>query len=1007
VGGSLVTLTSTSPMPIRYVRCASVDFETLERVLRTDLGWDLTGVGHLSVSRDFTMELQRKGVVRALPLGALVDAFEFSLMKSSNHELSIDKFPEPIILTGQESVKQREDRIREWLDRLSAWSAEIDSRRIRLSILIREIIYRELSKPDSISPGLREVLDSGGAMASAIRQVSEIGLRPENFQFKSAEGKKAGDLWIAVNQQLPDSRVLLDYLFIDHDDPANSRDSEQALQSLKELIRHAFNFEADDPPRLVYHGMYFYTPLQWALFELLARAGVEQVFVVHDDDKGPQFEIWRRFFSEAQELIRVETTTQTNRPHDPRADFLTDALTGNLTTLPEKLELIPFASIGELARHIRTSDRVADSRLARSSVYAAGTGDLNRKIARLCRLRGEHDDRMLFALPVGRFLIALQEAVRVKKSSGVSGIDFESLVHLVEGGYLNRTEGTGDRSLTDVLYQCKTYFGDCRTIEMWRSRLKGLELHYEPTRHGIDDLALVKKSRKRDNSLSDQKYLIAAVKGHLRRAPWLDLSLTEWSALKESLLRIFDEVEMLAQDDKVDVEKYIAKLIQLVVNSDNGVEILGEARWREVCDALNSLPSAPDFVTNIIRIGEILPALLGKRIVYGEQLAKESPRNSLASPLRGLEVCGLIQRDGLHVTNLSDTVFPYKPQAFGWPFRRDEVVLPEGRSGRALRTRIRLVDELERSGGLGDLYLLWLALNGTKADSQIKLSWLTKTPTENLNPSPLLALMLEVPKTRESVRKFAGGIKIEEDRHSARSNAQQPPLLVVSPLQPARELEGYLVDIHSNSNTLPALKAFGSVEICARRTALHWLTRTSSSYHERWQLEILYGNLLGLSTKQIMGVDGLPLGGEPSGLRDRWKSLLDTLWAWMTPAEREKTSSRSSIHQRVEPDPKKKSAKPEWLLTLQGKSVPEDGDRRDPRMSVAYQFALKPKIQDNRGELGVNKRLMANKGELLPKPHYEDLDDPELGQDPEHQMWYLCNRCPAARRCLERSFAPS
>jgi hypothetical protein len=986
--------------PIRFVRCPTVDYRALADVLRTDVGWDFSEVGHLSVSRDYTMELQRKGVVRALPLGALVDALEFSLMRLAELQLSVDKLPPPVFLSGEESDEEQEFLIRKWHGKLSEWSAKINSKRIQLLISIREIIYKQLSACGSANQGLEEVFDSGGAIAAAIRQMTEVGLRPKNFQFKSAEGVMAGSLWTAINEILPDSRVLLDYLFTDHEDPENDRDSEKAIANLQGLISHAFGFGDGNQPRLVYHGMYFYTPLQWALFELLARAGVEQVFIVHDDKKGPQFEIWRRFFSEAQGFQEIENTTTASTAYDPRAQFLSDALSGHVGPLPKKLELTSFASITELARHIRQYDQASQDRLARGRVFAAGTGDFNRKISRLSRVSGEHDDRMLFALPVGRFLMALQEAVRVKKSSGVSGIDFESLVHLVEGGYLNRARETEDRSLADVLNQCKTYFGDCRTIEAWRDRLVSLEKYYEPTTYGIDDLGLVKRDLKRDNSATDKEYLYGAVKGHLRRAPWLDLSRGEWQALNESLQRIVGEVEKLARDDEVDVDDYIEKLIQVVVNSDNGVRLLGEARWREVCKSLESLPSVPDIRTEIIRIGEILPVMLGKSIVYGEQYVEDSPRNSLANALRGLEACGLVRREGLHITNLSDTAFPSKLQVFSWPFRRDEVVIAEGRVGGALRVRIQLVDELERSTGLGDIYLLWLALNGTKADGDVRLSWLSKSPTENLNPSPLLTLMLEVPKTRESVREFAGGFEIKEDRYSQPESGEEPALSVVSPL-PRGVLLKYLEDIVPNvEEAKPALGAFGSVEICARRTALQWLTRTSSSYFKRWQLEILYGNLLGLPAGTIMGLKHLPRSGEPSDLRGRWKELLDGLWVWMTPAEREKTAARSSIHQRAEVDPARGSASPEWLLTLQGKSNKKEDGQRAPRMSLAYRFAKNPKKN------GVSERLLAKGGELLPKPHFDGLDGDGLDREPEHQMWYLCERCPAADRCLERSYRP-
>jgi hypothetical protein len=992
-------------VPIRFVRCPTVDYLALVDVLRTTVDWDFSEVGHLSVSRDYTMELQRKGVVRALPLGALVDALEYSLMRQPNLQLSIDEFPQPVVFSGGESDKEREDSIESsiegWNKGLSEWSAKINSRRILLLISIREIIYKQLTTSGSATQGLAEVFDSGGAIAAAIRQMTEIGLRPQNFQFKSAEGVMAGDLWTAINEMLPDSRVLLDYLFIDHNDAANRSDSDRVLRGLEDLIRRAFNFKDGHKPRLVYHGMFFYTPLQWALFELLARAGVEQVFIVHDDQKGPQFVIWRRFFSEAQGFQEVKNTTTASTAYDPRAQFLSDALSGHVGTPPHKLELAPFASITELARHIRQHDQVSDKRLARGRVFAAGTGDLNRQISRLSRVSGEHDDRMLFALPVGRFLMALQEIVRVKKSTGVSGIDFESLVHLVEGGYLNRAGETEDRSLAEVLIECKIFFSGCRTIDQWRLRLSSLGKYYEPNQHGIGDIGLVKRSLKRDNSVSDKEYLVGAVNGHLRRAPWLDLTRGEWQALNESVNRIFGEVETLSQDDAVDVEDYIEKLIQLVVNSNDGVRLLGEARWREVCEALASLPTVSNVRTEIIRIGEILPVMLGKSIDYGEQCVKDSPRNSLANALRGLEACGFVKREGLHITNLSDTAFPSKIQVFSWPFRRDEVVTAEGRVGDALRVRIRLVDELERSAGLGDIYLLWLALNGTEVDGDITLSWLSKSPTENLNPSPLLTLMLEVPKTRESVREFAGGFEIKEDRYSQSESDQQPALSVVSPLPPERDLLTYLFDtVPTTRDSKPALRAFGSVEICARRTALQWLTRTSSSYHGRWQLEILYGNLLGLSAKAIMGLIRLPRSGEPADLRERWNELLDALWAWMTPAEREKTAARSSIHQRAEVDPARGSASPEWLLTLQGTVWSRNDGPRVPRMSLAYRFAKNPKKN------GVSERLLAKGGELLPKPHLDGLDDDGLDREPEHQMWYLCDRCPAADRCLERSYRP-
>ena len=52
-----------------------------------------------------------------------------------------------------------------------------------------------------------------------------------------------------------------------------------------------------DRRTIVHHGFYFYSPVQWAFFQALARVpDVDQVFIVHDDGDNPAFSTWRYFF---------------------------------------------------------------------------------------------------------------------------------------------------------------------------------------------------------------------------------------------------------------------------------------------------------------------------------------------------------------------------------------------------------------------------------------------------------------------------------------------------------------------------------------------------------------------------------------------------------------------------------------------------------------------------------------------------------------------------------------
>lgn len=972
---------------LRYIVCPSVDEQTLRGVFLNDLAWDFNTVAHISVTQELTFELQIAGVRRALPLGAILDALEFSLMRG--HELSPDLFPGP----PEEELSSVAVPFPNWLDELMAWYDKLNGLEISLNIHVREVIYDFLQNETAGSAEFRDVFDSGGAIAKAIRQLVEIGLRPENIIPKSLEGQVALRAWQEVSARLPDSQVLLDYLFIDHRDPQNADDSRHAIDRLESLIRKAFGFSADEKIRIAYHGLYFYSPLQWALFELLAEMGVEQVFLVHDDNVGPQFEIWRRFFFECAHLKPLPNTTVSERTVDGRAEFLSRVLVGGQPNMPSNLNFFSFQTVTDLARHVRrfNSQRSAEERVQRQ-VFAAAASDVNRRIARFERLSGEHDDRKLLHLPIGRFLLGLQECIRVRADQVESGLDFATMSHLIEGGYLNSESASSDRPLTEVLSLCEVFFSGCRSLDQWSARLSDLEVFYEPQSHGFAGILKLRTGDRfalRNPSQRDSTYLIDAVRNHLRRAPWLDLSKTEWQALSGSIRRIVKAVEQLTRDDMVKTRERIEELVELVRTSTVAPSVYGASEWSMVLEALGRLPAAPDLQVQIARISEILPVILGKQLDHGRTEIRGSKVAaglvySLAAPLRGLEACGFSRKRQIHLTNLSDAVFPYKPKLFGWPFHRDEVALASGDDATAWR--IRIVDELDRSGGLGDLYLLWLALNGSNGD--VTLSWLSEVAGEKLNPSPLLALLLEVEKARPSVRAFAGGAVMKKGPAMSRVGEAETEVSIVAIGMPDLVERNAFFQPITLADGLPASKALASAEICARRTALQWMLRPFASFRSVWQLGILYGNLLGLPQKEV-------ISGKSATWVSDWKRLLDRLWSWMSDAERERAAMRSSVNRRND---EHGTASPEWLLTLEG------AHDRDDRLSDAYRRATQKGGRGVRAK--VEPLLFGSPGEILPKPNTNGLEVDDLFGDTRNQMWYLCDRCPVSDRCLERRYRP-
>jgi len=994
MGRPLLTSAALPPKRPRFIRCASVDRESLESVFEKDLGWTFASVGHLPVSQDMAFELQRAGARRALPLGAIVDGIEFSLMRESEHEMPLDAFPSPP--EPDDKISDIGVPYRKWLDSLMDWYRALNGSRLRLEIKIREDIDRSLRDDQNIAAELRNVLDSGGAIATAIRQLVELGLRPDHIRPQSAEGSLAKKLWVTVESNLTDARVLADYLFIEHGKFENQRDTTKVRANLEKLIRKGLGFEQDEPIRLAYHGLYFYTPLQWAIIDLLAKMGVEQVFIVHDDGVGAQFEVWRRFFFDCEQMQRLDSTVTTWQKVDPRASYFAASLRGVLDSTPEHLKLFGFPSVTDLARHVRHYDVIRDQeQQSQRLIFAAGTSDLNRKISRFGRLAGENDESKLLSLPVGRFLLGLQEAVRLSLDGGESGLDFSTMMHLVEGGFFNVDRSLGDRTVVEVLYACSVFFGGCRTMPNWRARLENLAFYYEPAQAGTGGILKRSKFPVRrlfdgELAVSDARFIADASKNHLRRAPWLDLTLSEWKSLKGSLAEILNEVDHLKQDEMVDVRKHIDELITLISNEKRGLHIFGERRWEAMRLAIERLPDAPSMSTRVTRIGEILPLMLGARLKgaenqFGESRVTEGLVNSLAAPLRSLESCGFVRKPSVHVTNLSDTVFPFRPNLFAWPFRRQDVDTRLSADDQGFAWRLRLIDELDRSGPLGDIYLLWLATNGSSGE--LKLTWLEESGVEKLNPSPILAMMLALPKnTRPVVRQFAGGIPPDDNdvRKGRRGDqhAVQPAIAenqldeeqrvrTIQQMAPLGGPTGDRLDVSLR-------EALASAKICGRRAALHWFSRRSVGYVTQWQLGILYGNLLGIKL-------------DSPALEDSWKELLDRLFCWMTPAEKEKTSARSSIHKRSGTPT---TAEEVWLLTLEG--TKKD---RDDRLSEAYKLA----ISDTKVPRAVAKILFAGKSTILPRPHIDNTGSMD-SDDPQKLMSYLCSRCPASQRCVERIY---
>ena len=379
-----------------------VSREAIIEALRQEagLGWDQ--VTHVTATTTLARAIQDGGAA-ALPVATLLDLVTLPGLPDGL-DLSLDAFPEPDALVRSKMAYRAQVR---------EWQQEASGRRLRTGIQVDDSLRRFVRENAQGRVG-RALLASRRQYATTVHALVAAGVRPQRLVAQDPPGQLAARAWTQAEVDVPALGAPRDLLWVDLDDLAAGTTPE--ARDLTRRIGSALRKAYGDAPRrtVVHHGFYFYSPVQWALFQALARVpGVDQVFIVHDDGENPAFSTWRYFF-------RSEWQMPVPRPvhvaHDltPAASAFRDVLTGVGAGTPTGVEVVECRSPAELVRLWRAEtagDKPAPAR------FAASAEQVERYVGRLGRqvARDEGDDEppapTLSQLPVGSFLLALHGCI--------------------------------------------------------------------------------------------------------------------------------------------------------------------------------------------------------------------------------------------------------------------------------------------------------------------------------------------------------------------------------------------------------------------------------------------------------------------------------------------------------------------------------------------------------------------------------------------------------------------
>lgn len=883
---------------------------------------------HVTATTTLAGAVRGTGVV-GLPLATLMDLVVMPGLPGTM-ALPVEGFPGPAVF--RRGVATYEDA-------MTRWQEQASGRRLRIGIQVDDSLRAFVRAEADVATG-RALVASRREYARTVHALVAAGVDPGSFRPRDELAQVAARAWARAEQDVPALGAPRDLVWVDFDDIQGgaTADARHLAQRVRGALAAAFG--AKERWTLVHHGFYFFTPPQWALFQVLKRIPeVDQVFVVHDDSSNPAFATWRHYFRSEFGMPPVDVRTGEGAV-TPAAAVFRAVLEGEATSVAADIEVRDCGSPVELVRLFKDEDTAVTEGDPGPLRYAASADEVQRFAQRLGR-SGTLPSPRLAQLPVGSFLMSLHGCIR-QGSDGRTSVDLtgQALLDMVASGFLDLPAGvTGAGPAT--LRRTLPYFGGCRTGEQWTERA---ELLRRTVEERVAEVGV------REDDESDVERVARAAANPTRLVPWADVTLDEVAAVQATVRRAVDLVEETAARERVTLGDHLG---QVRARLERALRRLPE-KEREVIEAkLRGFGVALEDEIDVVGLVDVVAMLLGRSADFEPDLDSERPgsASTSVSQLRGLDALGLQRADtDVHLANLAENVFPGQVSAVGWPFdledlrTSDEAVDP---------VTVDLLELRAATASLSDLYLFWLALDGVEPGRKVRLSWLSDVAGEKQRLSPIVSLLTRPDVRSDAVKAVAGGLEVQPVRSAADMLArrERPSPVVVD------------VDPSDVTDVLDALdtRASTAAMVCPRRFAIQWAMGPTAAFGPEYLQTMLLGNVNGALVKaDLMN----PLTAA---------ATTNQLWAHLTEGQRASSREKSVVKASGG------SADVAWLTTLAGNA------KGSKAMDRAYQAAM--------DEVSPEEEEIAPEGPVfLPV----GVDDPEVcGKCPVQAR---CNQWTAARR---------
>jgi hypothetical protein len=876
---------------------------------------------HVTATTTLAQAIRDGGHV-ALPIATLIDAIVLPGLR--NTDLRVEDLPTPGDLS---TAKTYRDKTSDWQDQASG---------LRIQQYLRlEDRLRVFCRLHASAKQYRVLTRARREFTRTVVTLTAAGVHPAELRPTDPIADLAVRAWADIEAHVPGLSGTRDDLWMD---PGRFRaqtepDARNLADRIDRALRHLFPVSPSGRIQIVHHGFYFFTPPQWALFQLLREhTFVDQTFIVHDNQDSEVFETWRRFFTTSWDMPRPIPVAMDVEPPTAPARAFAAALRGDPVrpdAVGTALRVLECASPTELVRELRR-ESIQESGSPQRKLYAAQAADVERFLRRLGP-EGVGGAVDLAQLPVGIFLLSLHRCIEPNQSAlPTIKLAADDLMDMVATGFLDGGSGVDPPALVSALRRALPFFKGCTIAETWveRAGLLRTLIGKEVAKHGP-----------RSETETDLERWQSVTGNPLRLVPWADLSVNEANWVEATVLSVADLARQVASRERVSLRQHVRFLTD---HLERGMREVPEEDQQRIREKLRGLGSGPDLELDADGLVDVVTMLLGRRVDLDDEATPDATK---VPELRALDALGFARiSSNVHLANLSASTFPGRGPTVGWPLRIDDL----RESATLAPVTLEILEARAQLGSLGDLYLLWLALDGIEPTNTVTLSWMAKVGAEPQNPSPLVTLLTIPESDSADVRERAGGISLT----TAAPGSDLPPLTTRPTPAVAHS------DIAELALAVAGIdpQAAASSLACPRRFALQWALGPTAAFQAEHHQTMLYGNLRNALVKLELVVNAVAAS-----------ALANKLWPFLTPGQRNSSLDRSGIK------PGKPSADPRWMLTLGGTKTGSSP------VDKAYQAAM----DDTPARASM---IAPSAGSYLPA----GVADPQI-----------CRTCPVRDHCSE------